>query len=93
MYCAGVTTKKQHKGHRPLSDIWIMVPQTTEVTGEHCRSVLGNDRGWSVLGNDRSWSRSILGAAGQWKQERDKKMPSVRWHKGVTHDVRNNAVE
>ena len=43
------------------SVIQTMAPQTTAVTGEHCRS---------VLGNDHSWSRSIMGATGQQKQER-----------------------
>ncbi len=74
------------------SVIQTMAPQTTGVPGEHCRSVLGNDRSWNVLGNDRSWSRSIVGAAGHRKQERDKKTRSVRWHKGVSH-VQNIAVE
>ena len=84
MYCAGVTTKK-NASDTDQSVIQTMAPQTTGVPGEHCRSVLGNDRSWNVLGNDRSWSRSIVGAAGHRKQERDKKTRSVRWHKGVSH--------
>ena len=83
---------KNNTNDTDLSVIQTMAPQTTVMTGEHCRSVSGNDNSQSVLGNDRSWSRSIVGAAGHRKQERDKKTRSVRWHKGVSH-VQNIAVE